>query len=226
MNFCKTCQVECLNLTPQWGKHFEVEDKTVFVGDIPIKQMLKVWRKKKVVRWWIGSDVLLLRTFPPGRGKLSVLKHRLKAWLTEPFINEHWIYGERLLEEFKQTWSLRKASLRLCSAPIEQVVKVPHDGVNIGYYHPRDDTYARWVYGIDLIENLMPCYPEVNWIKLDGTLNPKYFFQLLNGYLRPTRYDGWPRLCQECRINDIPFYWSENRQPNLAELCEFVESLL
>lgn len=188
--------------------------------------MLKAWQKKRIIRWWIGSDVLLLRMFPPGRGKFSVLRHRLKTWLTEPFIDEHWIYGEQLFKEFKQVRNSRKASLRLCRAPIESVVKVPHEGVSIAYYQPKDDVFSRWVYGIDLIEILVKRYPQVSWIKLDGTLNPKYFFQSLSGYLRPSRSDGHPRLIAECRENSIPTYWSENRQPNIDEMSKFVESLL
>jgi hypothetical protein len=215
-----------LSRTPQWGRHIELDDTVIFVGEVPIKQMLKARRKKKIVRWWIGSDALLLRMFPPGRGKLSVLKHRLKVRLTEPFIDEHWIYGNQLFKEFKEVWSARKAQLRLCRAPIEPVVRVPHDGVNIAYYCPRDDTFARWVYGIDLIEKLMICYPQVNWIKLDGTLNPKYFFQALNGYIRPSRSDGYPRIIAECKVHGILCYWSENRKPNLEEMSKFVESLL
>lgn len=226
MSYCETCQAECLQFTPQWGKHIELDDKVIFVGEVPLKQMLLAWRKKKIVRLWIGSDVLLLRMFPPGRGKFSVLKHRVKTWLTEPFIDQHWIYGEQLFKEFKQVWSGRKASLRLCRAPIESVVKVPYEGVSIAYYHPKDDVFSRWVYGIDLIELLIKRFPRVNWVKLDGTLNPKYFFQFLTGYLRPSRSDGLPRLLMECRENSIPTYWSENRKPNLDEMSKFVESLL
>lgn len=226
MSLCETCQAECLNLTPQWGRHIEFTDKIIFVGELPTKRMLKAWRKKKIIRWWIGSDVLLLRMFPPGRGKLSVVKHRLKTWLTEPFIDEHWIYGNQLFKEFKEVWSGRKAQRRLCRAPIEAISRVPSSSINIAYYHPRDDRFSRWVYGVDLIENLMMLYPQVNWIKLDGTLNPKYFFQSLSGYLRPSRSDGLPRIVEECKIHSIPFYWSELRNPNLEEMCEFVESLL
>lgn len=225
MNYCETCQADCLQLTPAWGRHIESKDKVIFVGEVPVGRMLKAWRKKKIIRFWIGSDVLLLRMFPPGRGKLSVLKHRLKTGLTEPFIDEHWVYGAQLFKEFKQVWSGRKASLRLCRAPIESVVKVPSESVNIAYYHPRDDEFSRWVYGVDLIELLIQRFPQVNWVKLDGTLNPKYFFQSLSAYLRPSRSDGHPRLVAECRENSIPVYWSENRKPNLEEMQKFVESL-
>lgn len=226
MNYCETCQAECLQRTPQWGRHIELEDKAIFIGEIPVNRMLNAWRKKKIIRWWVGSDVLLLRMFPPGRGKLSVLKHRFKTWLIEPFIDEHWIYGQQLFREFKQVWSSRKAQLRLCRSSIESVARIPSETVNIAYYHPKDDVFSRWVYGIDLIEKLITLYPQVNWIKLDGTLNPKYFFQSLNGYLRPSRSDGMSRIVEECKIHSVPYYWSENREPNIAEMSKFVESLL
>lgn len=226
MSYCETCRADCLQFTPQWGKHIELDDKVIFVGEVPVGRMLKAWRKKKIIRFWVGSDVLLLRMFPPGRGKLSVLKHRLKTWLAEPFIGEHWVYGEQLFKEFKQVWGSRKASFRLCRAPIEPIVRVPSETVNIAYYHPRDDVFSRWVYGIDLVDLLVKKFPQVNWIKLDGTLNPKYFFQSLTAYVRPSRNDGLPRTVEECKIHGIPYYWSSNRNPNIDEMCKFVESLL
>lgn len=226
MSYCEICQAECLQITPAWGKHIELEDMIIFVGEVPIKQMLKAWQKKKIIRFWVGSDVLLLRMFPPGRGKLSVLKHRLKVLFIEPFIDQHWIYGEQLFKEFKEVWGSRKSSLRLCRAPIEPIVRVPSESINIAYYQPKDDVFSRWVYGIDLVEAAIKMYPQVNWIKLDGTLNPKYFFQSLTGYLRPSRSDGHPRLVAECQKNSIPTYWSESRAPNIDEMRKFVESLL
>jgi hypothetical protein len=226
MKYCEICKAECLSYTPQFGNILNFPNQIVFVGEIDTILMLKNWKRKKIIRFWIGSDVLLLRMFPPGRGKLSVLKHRLKVWLTEPFIDEHWVYGNQLFKEFKEVWSDRKAQLRLCRASIDPVVRVPSETVNVAYYHPRDDIFARWVYGIDFIERLMLLYPQVNWIKLDGTLNPKYFFQALTGHIRPSRSDGHPRLIEECKVHGIPFYWSENCLPDLEEMSKFVESLL
>lgn len=232
MNFCSKCQSECLSLIlPE--RHiakFGViahSDKTIFVYKLDFHKLIKAWLEKRTIcRWWIGSDVLLLRMFPPGRGKLSVIKHRIEAFLTEPLIDEHWIYGEILFEEFKQCWSPRKAKLKLCTSTIEVVPKVPHDGLNIAYYYPKDDVFSRWVYGIDIIEQVIAKYSQINWIKLDGTLNPKYFFQMLDAYIRPSRSDGSPRLIAECQANGISYYWSENRNPNFEETCKFIESLM
>ena len=141
-----------------------------------------------------------------------MLRHRLKMRILEPFISRHWINGYRLLKALEDVPYIpfRKCQLQFWVGRDTIVEKVPHEGFNVFYYSPGDSVYQRWVYGLDIIEKLIYIFPHFNWVKLDGKIDMKSAFKVMDIYIRPSRWDGFPRLVREAALNDIPVIFSEN----------------
>ncbi len=218
----------CGEHAPAWGESLSCYNLTIFVGELNLFSALLVRiMGRKLIRWWVGSDVLLLHEFPPGRGKLSVFRHRLLYHLTKLFVTENWITAERLRDEFEACGG-KKAFVRyhIEGMLMKKVVKIKHEGVNVAWYVTNSSKSARWKYGVDLVEELMLRFYDVNWIKLDGTLDMREVFPYLDAYIRPSRHDGRPRLVIECQTQGIPYYWSENGEPDLDEMFEFVKKIV
>jgi hypothetical protein len=149
--FCSAC-------TPKWGDVVDIPGQKIFVGDIAFWPALKAFFSgKRVIKWWCGSDVLVLLKFPPGRGKRSILLTRLKMLLLKPFIFAHWVNGDGLLKALNQVAfiSKKKFQLRLWVGKDIIVEKQPHQGFNVCYYAPNESEYGRWVYGLDIIDELI-----------------------------------------------------------------------
>lgn len=231
---CLICNTEmpdyipfCQSCTPYYGQNVIAGVQSIFVGEISfLKVLQQKLRGYKIIRWWVGTDVLLLHKFPPGRGKLSVFLHRIKARLFDLLIDQHWIDGYKLLDEFKTMRPHLNSTLRLWTGRHGKYKKRRHLGLNIAYYDPLPDTFSRWKYGVDLIEKLIVLFPQVNWIKLDGSFDMEETYPFLDGYIRPARHDGWPRIVVECKVNDIPVYWNEDYKPNLEDMSIFVKNLI
>lgn len=221
----------CADHAPECNSNLYNCKTAIFVGNLLISDVIlaKLVFHYKIIRWWVGTDVWLLYAWPPGRGKLSILWHRIKYWLLDRFVDENWLTSIHLKDEFEEFCNGKKAVVRwhIQGMLTEKLPKKPDSKISIAYYHPKENTiFQREVYGIDLIERLMPLYPEVNWIRLDGTKNMREIFPILTAYLRPTRHDGRSRLLAECQIQDIPYYWSGHGQPSIAEMKRFVDNII
>ena len=221
----------CSEHAPAWGQSLHIFNKTVIVGELGLLDALLVKiMGRQLIRWWVGTDVWLLWAFPKGRGKLSVLKHRLKYHLTKFFVSENWVTSERLKDEFVSCGGKRDSvKYHIRGMLTEKVQKKAHDLVNIAYYWPSDSgEFQRYIYGLDLIEKLelMFPYPIVNWIPLDGKFTMREVYSIVDAMIRPSRHDGRPRIIEECKINSIPYYYSENGAPDLEDMSNFVQEII
>lgn len=234
---CLVCQKDtldditplCADHAPAWGKCRHLGKTTIIPGDIKLLDVIAIkLMRRKLIRWWLGSDIWLLYSFPRGRGKLSVLRHRLKYHLTKNFVDENWLDSEKLLEEFVSIGGERAiVRYHVRGMLTEKVKRIEHEGINIAYYWPKDSgEYQEEVYGVDMVKKLIYFYPQVNWLRLDGTLNMREIYPTLDGYIRPNRHDGGSRLIRECKLNGIPYYRSEDGKPDLDDMCDFVEWLI
>lgn len=221
----------CNEHAPAWGQSLHIGNTTIIAGELGLLDALLIkLMGRKLVRWWLGTDVWLLWAFPKGRGKFSVLKHRLKYYLTKFFVSENWVTAEKLRDEFVACGG-KRASVKyhIKGMLTEKVKKIAHDLVNIAYYCPKDSGESyRYKYGLDLIEKLelMFPYPIVNWIPLDGKFRMSEIYTIIDAMIRPSRHDGRPRMIEECKINSIPYYYSEDREPNLEDMSNFVQETI
>ena len=210
--FCKAC-------TPSYGKIVTVGKRAIYMGEISLLHALKMRLKGyNVVRFWCGSDVILLHKFPPGRGKLSVILHRIKAFLLGYIVESNFMDGNGLLAEIGGVkWlRLKNLEMKLWPGKHEKYPKQAHEGINIGYYQPNDSVFSRWKYGIDFLEDAVAMQHQLkvdpatlNWIKLDGKQDMSQIYPILDLYVRPSRHDGWPRINSECEENGIPVIYDE-----------------
>lgn len=239
---CIICNLDtpygfCKTHTPSYGEAVRIEEHklVVYVGEIRFLHALKMRLKGyDLIRWWVGSDVLLLHKFPPGRGKLSVILHRIEAYLFGLITYQDWIdgpklYGEMFAIKYKNGQDIRNLRNCLWAGKHGKYLKQRHGGINIAYYHPNDSIFARWKYGIDFIESFMVRLKDpnmvfispkamlglrkfhelINWIKLDGKQDMSKIYPILDLYVRPSRHDGWPRINAECIENEIPVVYDE-----------------
>lgn len=239
---CLVCQKNldeftpfCSDHAPAWGKCLRINGMAIFPGELSVISAIvaKFILRQKLVRWWLGSDVFILLTFPPGRGKLSLLRYRFKHFVTKRLVDANWFDSKRLLIEYTEKFKCRNPQEKhhILNMLTEKVSKRKHEGINIAYYWPKkSNQYYEYLYGIDLIEKLILLYPEAHWLRLNGALKPqvemKMFLPIVDAYIRPSRHDGGSRLVRECRLNDIPVYWSEDGKPTLKEICKFVETII
>lgn len=187
----------------------DVLDTRIFVGEFPFTGVVKAFLLgKKVIKFWCGSDALLMLEFPPGRGKLSVLRYRLKMRLLAPLISGHWFNGHGLFQALAK-FGFEPAQVNLWVGQDQVFEKEPHEGFNVVYYAPTDSVYGYWVYGVDIIDQLIPMFPEFNWIKLNGKNAMSEVWPTADVYIRPSRWDGYPRLVREARLNGVDVIFSE-----------------
>lgn len=193
-----------------------VGKQVIYMGEISLLHALKMRLKSyQVVRFWVGTDVLLLHKFPPGRGKLSVILHRIKAYLLSFVVNENWVDGVLLTKELRGVnflYSPKNCRTMLWPGKHGKYPKQTHKGINIGFYSPNDSAFARWKYGLDLIESArksMHNDGRLKWIELDGTRDMSVIYSLLDLLVRPSRHDGMPRMILEAEENEIPVIYDE-----------------
>ncbi|MDZ7373876.1 MAG: hypothetical protein ONB23_07875 [candidate division KSB1 bacterium] len=228
--------VFCSKCTPPYGKQVLLRSpdrrkgKAVFVGTIPIAHVIARrilgWR---IVKWWMGTDALTMWMCPPGIARWKVLAHRWKMRLLEPLISEHWVTGRNLIADLSRARGIDGKKLRIVYWPgrfQSPVRREPHPGFNVLYYDPGGGTFKRWVYGIDVIEELRRRFPNVNWIRLDGTQDTSRILPTVDVYIRPTRHDGAPRIVEECRISGIPVIFSEDGKPDVQRIAAELQTLV
>jgi hypothetical protein len=51
-------------------------------------------------------------------------------------------------------------------------------------------------------------------------------FPILDGYLRPSRHEGWPRLVEESLLNEIPVLYKETFDYDKESFLVDVEKLI
>ena len=174
-----------------------------------------------------GSDVLLLNKFPKqlSKRKLSyVLFYRLVVRLAQYCIEENWVGCDHLEPELKQ-FGMRK-QIKIFESPLyydDKYKKKPHKGFNVLYYwHKSEDIeWSKWIYGYDIYcqikQLLKSCRFNINFIECTGECNMSDIYPITDFYLRCNRHDGNPRIVRECKIQDIPYYWSYEN-PNIYQI--------
>lgn len=174
---------------------------------------------------WTGSDALFLIKFPPGirlRFRMKIIAERILLKLMRTFIQEHYVDHKLLKYHLIQIGIKNVRVMPDMLTYKEKIPKIKHIGFNILYYHPKgknNPKFIKWLYGIDIIEKLKKEITGVNWIRVDGTADMRKIFPITDFYLRPTRHDGASRLRQECEIQEIPYYWSQ-QNPDIDKIRE------
>ncbi|MFX0134125.1 MAG: hypothetical protein ACFFDN_10825 [Candidatus Hodarchaeota archaeon] len=74
-----------------------------------------------------------------------------------------------------------------------------------------------WLYGKDIIDELIQRHPEWEFVRVDGS--QKNIYENIDVYLRPNRHDGIAKMVKEAKYNNIPTIWS-------YETGEYVEPSL
>ncbi len=145
-------------------------------------------------------------------------------------IDHHFVVHPRLCKYLIDFGiSERKISVKLdyskCNHCTKICSKKEHNGINVAYYYPGDrgnKKFKQWVYGKDIIDQIISMFPGVNWIQLDGTKDICEIYPILDGYIRPNRHDGFPLIIIECLILNIPYYWNEEFHPSIGGVYFFV----
>jgi hypothetical protein len=201
-------------------------DKIIYVGSVPLISVFLDWfAGLKIIKWWVGTDVLILFMYPPGKGKVIVFLHRVKMYLLKFVIYEHWFTSKKLMGEMPRRYINGRAKVFMRGDSDCYIKKISHKGFNVLIYRPLETKFNRWLYGLDLIDKLKTLYNrEVTFIEADGGLNLKHYYPYIDAYIRPTRHDGFPRMVRECKVNNIPYYWSKNGKPKLKDIIKFIEN--
>lgn len=81
--------------------------------------------------------------------------------------------------------------------------------MKILYYFPKSNPSRinkGWLYGKDIIDELIKRRPEWDFIIVDGTQQINY--KDFDVYLRPNRHDGIAKMVKEATYYNIPVIWS------------------
>jgi hypothetical protein len=113
---------------------------------------------------------------------------------------------------------------RLCYP--DKIAKIPHEGFNILYYYPnKNTTWNQYLYGFDIylgvIMELIP-FLDIKFVVVGGSQNMADIYPKIDLMIRPCRHDGHPRMVDECKLNDIPYIWT-NQNPDVET---FVKQIL
>ena len=185
---------------------------------------------------WLGSDALKLVKYPPGKWtwKIRIFAERILWRIFEPLIDHHFVVHPRL-SKYLISFGIPekkisvKAYLGLCYYCVYPCSKIDHEGIYIAYYYPGgrgNRKFKRWVYGKDIIDQIVLMFPNVNWVHLDGKKNICVVYPILDAYIRPNRHDGLPRIILECLALDIPYYWEEEFKPTVERVRDYVEKII
>jgi hypothetical protein len=184
----------------------------------------------KLIAYYSGSDARWLVNMQPTDLKKIpyILFTRIRQWLLKWIVSEYEVPDKYLTGFILHTH--KKAKIVIKPSVLKYTIKVPkkqHSGFNIMYYYPLNEynrKYCQWVYGKDIIDRLKKHYGnKVIWIKVDGTYDLNYVFPVIDFYVRPNRHDGDGRLGRECKIQDIPIYWSQCN-PNFNDIVRHIDS--
>ena len=182
---------------------------------------------------WTGTDSLMLVDLSRRMWIKRPYWWAFRLWIRiadKYFVQEHYVKSHMSgvdLVKFKV-----KKPIRLFDEPLqptkiiqlEGIKKKKHKDFNILYYYPQsvmEDSFVRWLYGVDLIEKLRDSLPmkiqvNTNFIRVDGSLDMTEIYPIVDFYLRPNRHDGYSRMIKECQLLDIPYYWSMTGKPQYS----------
>jgi len=170
----------------------------------------------KLISFFIGTDALLISrwNFPCRLYKrLYQIYVRIRTWLLDPFVDEYWVPHADLIYELRSAGIKKPIKIRKLDLKYrKKIEKKEHDTFNILFYWPGDQKNAklwRWIYGYDVfLEIKKRLGDKVWWIVINGEADMEGVFPIVDFYLRLNRHDGYPRLIDECNIQEIPYYWS------------------
>lgn len=198
-------QIEKWPEQPKYGDVVVTEDCAIFLGSFKVKNLIK-FRNKKIIRWWVGTDALTMWFFPPGKSKIKILIHRIKSYLLNPLIYEHWFVSERLRNEILTKTNLNIKRSMIVVHEASDIVKLENPFV-VGYYMPEETVYNKWVYGYTIIRSVKLYFRKDNivFLRYNGKDDIRVFLSLIDVYIRPSNHDGTPRLNLLCEKNNIPY---------------------
>jgi hypothetical protein len=176
-----------------------------------------------------GTDSLFLVRFPKQLRWTKifyVVALRVFAKIADIFTQEYYVCGQRVEANIKK-FGLKKKTVQFKDMLLypTKIAKKKHDGFNVLYYYPQRNTkFNRWLYGADIFSQVKLSLPEVNFIVVDGYADMKKVYPIVDFMIRPTRHDGHPRMVDECELNDIPYYWSTDGEPNVKEIQQTIKN--
>ena len=195
--------------------------------------MIKFTTSHHLIHWWKGTDSLKLIMYPPSSHfswYFRIFAERILWKLIDPLFREHWVVHQRIKNNLIKFGISEKKIIIREDLPLDvsNVKRMGHEGFNVAYHYPGDRrgrVFKRWLYGMDIIEQLIKQFPKYNWIELDGTMDMMKIYPILDAYIRPTRHDGMPRIILECQQLNIPYWWDEDFKPSVGETYAFVEKV-
>jgi len=75
---------------------------------------------------------------------------------------------------------------------------------------------------VDIIDYLKKRFTDINFIRLDGGKDMSKIYPITDFMIRPNRHDGYPRIVDECEIQNISYYWSY-KNPNIDALVKVIK---
>jgi hypothetical protein len=185
-----------------------------------------------IIKHWYGTDALKLSIIPPGKftWRFRIYAERIFWKLLDPFISQHWVVHPNMIRHLEKIGiDKNKISVKLVSTKCTYCrccKKIKHPEFNIAYYYPGDrgnPKFKRWVYGMDIVEELLKRLPSLNWIYLNGTQDMCDIFPILDMYIRPSRHDGMARLIVECEMTKTPYYWNPEFKHDIDSIEEKIK---
>jgi hypothetical protein len=207
---------------------------SIYTGTVAFFGIIKDWiASVRTVRWWQGTDVLECVMYPPGKSKARVFLRRMGGLFLKRFVYNDWFVSERLKAalpkkyhspnknrkdgtEWGEVWAVPGQKLN--------VTKLEHTTFNVLVYYPEKTKFNSWVYGLDIIDELIQRHPEVSWLFADTKLDMEKVYAITDLYLRPSRWDGMPRMILECQELGIPYYWTEDGKPDIEKISRILKS--
>src|SRR3972149_111360 len=155
----------------------------------------------KLICWWLGTDALTLKINPPGNWLwyLKLIFYRLKwSFLKNKF--EHWAVHKNLLL-FLDYFGIKKVKIVTDSPMYPDVIKkIPHYSFNVLYYRPKPINlggwkYINWYYGYDIFLKVKEHFKDtdIQFVEIDGSINLRFIYPIIDCYIRPNHFDGMPR---------------------------------
>jgi len=180
---------------------------------------------------WTGTDVMMLlnkRVRKLLKRPYWILFRLIVRFLDMTMIEGHATNSELLKRELKEFGFKKKIEIIL--TPLKHTVKYPkikHDSFNVLYYEPhlKKDKFWHHLYGIDLIERLKEDCPTATFISVDGKADMSKVYPIIDFYVRPNRHDGNSRMVRECDIQEIPYYWSDEKPDYNAMLNKIINEI-
>jgi hypothetical protein len=179
-----------------------------------------------------------MKLFWTGTDSLMLVDYSMRKWYKKPY---WWVFRRiiRFLDKYyveQHYVDHKNLSSHLLDFGIRSEIKIFPDRIKydkplpkvetgsfmILYYNPEYARpvreFTRWLYGIDIIEEIKDFfdkyradYPEVYFLEVDGRKDLSHIYPRTNFMIRPNRHDGASRMRQECEVQGIPYYWTNQR---------------